>query len=107
MSIFCEEYGHDVIRTSDLGLSRAEDTELLRLAQEQNRIFITRDRDFGNLVFVHQLGAGVIYLRMLPENMADVHSELIRVWEEYSDTELAKAFVVVSPNGHRFRRISD
>jgi predicted nuclease of predicted toxin-antitoxin system len=103
----CIEYGHDLIRTSDLGLSRAEDIELLRLAQAQKRIFITRDRDFGNLVFVQQLGSGVIYLRMLPENIAEVHAELVRVWNMYSEDELANAFVVVGANGHRFRRISD
>ncbi len=31
--------------------SRATDSELLSIAQEQGRVFVTRDRDFGGLVF--------------------------------------------------------
>lgn len=39
--------GHDVISVAQLGLSQAEDAELLRVAHEQGRIFVTRDRHFG------------------------------------------------------------
>src|SRR5262245_21208309 len=46
--------------------SGAEDTELLRVAHEQGRVFVTRDRDFGGLVFVQGSGPGVVYLRILP-----------------------------------------
>lgn len=56
---FLLRLGHDVVQVAQLGLSRAQDEELLRVAQEQNRIFVTRDRDFGHLVFVKELGAGV------------------------------------------------
>jgi predicted nuclease of predicted toxin-antitoxin system len=57
--------GHDVVSAAQLGLAQAEDGELLRVAREQGRIFVTRDRDFGALVFVQGTGRGVIYLRML------------------------------------------
>lgn len=102
---FCEDYGHDIVSASDLGLARAGDADLLRIAQEQGRILLTRDRDFGNLVFIHRLGAGVLYLRMSPANLAEVHLELARVWQLYSGDELQKAFVVIGPSGHRFRNI--
>lgn len=102
---FLREIGHDVITASELGLSRAKDSELLKVAAERDRIFITRDRDYGNLVFVHGAGSGVIYLRMLSANMADVHGEMKKVLETYSETELAKSFVVVEQNRHRIRRI--
>jgi predicted nuclease of predicted toxin-antitoxin system len=49
---FLREQGYDVTTASELGLSRALDSELLKTAGEQGRIFVTRDRDFGNLVFV-------------------------------------------------------
>ena len=58
----------NVVSVSQLGLSRAPDTEVLSTAQSQGRILITRDRDYGNLVFVQSLGAGVIYLRILPND---------------------------------------
>lgn len=60
------ELGHDVIPVADIGLAQGGDEELLKTAQALGRIFVTRDRDFGNLVFVKALGAGVIYLRIAP-----------------------------------------
>ena len=102
---FLNEANLDVISVAQLGLSRAKDTEVLSTAQSQGRILITRDRDYGNLVFVQSLGAGVIYLRILPSNVSAVHTELMRVIEKYSAAELSNAFVVVEANGHRFRRI--
>jgi predicted nuclease of predicted toxin-antitoxin system len=102
---FLRNNSYDVVTASDLNLSRAKDSELLKLAGEQGQIFITRDRDYGNLVFVHGAGSGVIYLRMLPSNMADVHAELKRVLETYSESELATSFVVVEKHRHRIRRI--
>lgn len=102
---FLREQKYDVATASELGLSRANDIDLLRLAGEQGRIFITRDRDYGNLVFVQNAGSGVIYLRILPSEMNEVHNELKRVLGLYSDEELAKSFVVVEKNRHRIRRI--
>ena len=55
---FLLDLGHDVVPVAGIGLSRAQDQEILRVAQEQNRILVTRDRDFGHLVFVKELGAG-------------------------------------------------
>jgi predicted nuclease of predicted toxin-antitoxin system len=88
-----------------IGLSQAEDEEILHVAQEQDRILITRDRDFGNLVFVQALGAGVLYLRILPSTQNAVHAELERVLTAYTEEELTRAFVVVEAGGHRIRRL--
>ena len=97
--------GHDVVPVADMGLSRAQDQESLRVAREQNRILVTRDRDFGNLVFVRELGAGVVYLRILPSTQNAVHAELERVLSLHAEAELAQAFVVVEAGGHRIRRL--
>ena len=98
------ELGHDVTRAVEVGLSRASDEEILREAQRRGQLLVTRDRDFGNLVFVRGLGCGVLYLRMLPSTQSSVHQELKRILARYSEDELRKAFVVVEPGGHRFRR---
>ncbi len=102
---FLSRFDHDVVQVAQIGLSQADDTELLRVAQEQNRILVTRDRDFGNLVFVQALGAGVIYLRILPSTQQTIHSELEKVLTIYSEAELGRAFVVIEPRGHRIRRL--
>ncbi len=101
---FFADAGHEIILVAQINLSQASDEEILRTAQEQNRILVTRDRDYGNLVFVRAIGTGVIYLRILPTTVSVVHSELARILQIYSEEELAGAFVVVEPDGHRFRK---
>jgi predicted nuclease of predicted toxin-antitoxin system len=101
---FLIDAGHDVIIVAQIGLAQASDEEILRVAQSENRILVTRDRDYGNLVFVRAMGTGVIYLRVLPKAVNQVHNELAKVIENYSEVELKGAFVVVEPDGHRFRK---
>ena len=55
---FLAELGHDVVTASIAGLATAADSELLDRAQSEGRIFVTRDRDFGGLVFVKGCGPG-------------------------------------------------
>jgi predicted nuclease of predicted toxin-antitoxin system len=98
--------GHDVVQVKQIGLAEAEDDELLQVAEELGRIFVTRDRDFGGLVFVNRLGSGVLYLRMLPWTVNSVHKELERVLKAYSESALKNAFVVIEADGHRFRRLT-
>ena len=103
---FLRELGHDVVSVAEIGCSQATDSGLLGIAQERERIFVTRDRDFGRLVFVSGLGAGVIYLRILPSTLCVGHKELEAVLMSYSEDELKRAFIVVEPGRHRFRRLS-
>jgi len=98
---------HNIITAAELGLSQAKDEELLRIAREQDRILVTRDRDFGNLVFVKAAGTGVIYLRIQFSTQEQVHTELQRVLNTYTEAELRKAFVVVELKGHRFRHVPE
>jgi predicted nuclease of predicted toxin-antitoxin system len=102
---FLRGLGHDVVSAAQLGLPQAEDAELLRIAHVQERIFVTRDRDFGALVFVQGSGPGVIYLRSLPSTQNAVHAELERVLTLYGEKELHASFVVVEPGRHRIRRL--
>ena len=103
---FLKELGYDVALASQIGVSPTEDSSLLKIAKEQRRIFMTRDRDFGRLVFVESLSTGVIYLRMLPSTQYAVHQELKGIFNSYSEDELKNAFIVVEPGRHRFRRLS-
>jgi len=96
---------HDVLAAAEIGLARAADTTLLARAAQERRIFVTRDKDFGGLVFVEHLGRGVILLRVSPLTLRAAHEELKRVLETHTEAELADAFVVVEPGVHRFRKL--
>ena len=99
------ELGHDVLTAAALGMSTATDTEHLRAAHESGRIFVTRDRDFGGLVFAIGQTNGVLYLRTLPSTLDAVHTELERVLRLYTESQLADLFMVVEPARHRVRRL--
>ena len=101
------ELGHEVVTASEAAGAPSDDEALLRLAHEQQLIFVTRDRDFGALVFLRRLAAGVIYPRMLPSTRNAVHQQLRVLLDSYSEGDLRNSFVVVEPGRHRFRRSAE
>ena len=102
---FLHDLGHDVVTASEIGRSRATDSELLSIAHQGARIFVTRDRDFGGLVVLQGMGVGVIYLRILLSTILAVHRELESVLSSHTEDELRNAFVVIEPGRHRFRKL--
>ena len=100
------EWGHDVTTAKQLNMQKASDRVLLKKAKETDRIFITRDKDFGALVFLEgELSKGVILLRMNPVTVEPVHSQLKRLLKEYSESELHGLFCVVEKNRYRIRQL--
>ena len=102
---FLRSLGHEVVTAYELGLAQADDSQLLAIAQQQERIMVTRDRDYGGLVFVANCGNAVIYLRVTPATITAVHDEFARVLRDYTEAVLRRAFVVVKPGRHRIRKL--
>ena len=48
------DLGHDVLSASEVD-PRASDDVLLALAMQEERVLVTEDKDFGELVFVRRL----------------------------------------------------
>jgi predicted nuclease of predicted toxin-antitoxin system len=104
---FLQSLGHEVLTAHEAGLSQADDTVLLEEAKRQARIMVTRDRDYGGLVFLRRQANAVIYLRMTPATVTPVHDELARILTAYSEADLMHSFVVVEPGRHRLRHLRD
>ena len=104
---FLKNNGHDVVTASEIGHASSSDSTLLKIAQKKHRIFITRDKDFGVLVFTRKIKTGVILLRISPSTINSCHKELDTVLKEHSFDELINEFIVVEPGRHRLRKISD
>ena len=103
-----KEWGHDVVTARKIGMQRAEDEDLLKKAKECSRLFVTRDKDFGMLVFFKkEISTGVVFLRMTPVTVEAVHRELNRLLEKHTEEELAHLFCVVEPHRHRIRQLPD
>ena len=79
---------------------------MLQYAFDNNRILLTRDKDFGALVFVtHRRSSGVILLRLEPGTVEVVHQELEKFLSLHKEMDLTDRFVVVEPSRHRIRTI--
>mgnify|MGYP003444852281 FL=1 len=103
---FLRQHGHDVVNAKELGLNKASDKELLEKAKIMDRLFITRDKDFGMLFFLKkELCSGVIYLKITPSTINEVHDELQKILEKYTEKDLETAFCVVEPHRYRIRRV--
>ncbi len=74
------EAGHDVLRMA-LHNAAAEDPEILALAVDEQRILVTCDRDFSELVFARKsaLPPGVIFLRFRARDVAMAVEKLMSV----------------------------
>lgn len=69
--------GHDVLWATEI-LQGVDDDMLLQIAQQQERLLLTADLDFGELVFRERLTShGVVLLRMedltVQERLARLH----------------------------------
>lgn len=61
---FLRENGDDVLDVKEEKMSGVPDEKLSRHAEEENRVIVTHDRDFGRLLIAQgTLSVGVIYLR--------------------------------------------
>ncbi|MDD5204298.1 MAG: DUF5615 family PIN-like protein [Desulfobacterales bacterium] len=99
-------WGHEVVTAREISLSDASDRELLAKAAEDNRLLITRDSDFGALVFLGKAAHnGVILLRIAPETTIEVHQELRVLLDKHREDHLRRCFTTVEPGRHRIRQI--
>jgi len=97
---------HEVLTAREAGRSRAADAELLSFARAEQRLLITRDKDFGGLVFLQLREAGgVIFMRISPATAEEVHEQLRALLGGHSEAELSSAFCVVEPHRYRIRRL--
>lgn len=44
-------WGHDAITVKEISMQKASDQKLLHAARETNRLLLTRDKDFGEIIF--------------------------------------------------------
>jgi len=78
------------------------DDDVLAKAHAENRILITNDKDFGEMVFRERARHhGVIFLRLQDERMASKADALRKVLSSYAN-QLPDAFVVVTETQVRF-----
>ncbi len=92
---------HDILAVAD-EMPQAEDPVILARAVAEDRVLITNDKDFGDLVFRSgQAHAGVLLLRLRDEMPANRVGVVRAVLERWAD-RLPGRFAVATENEVRF-----
>ncbi len=97
--------GHDVVWVSS-DFPSIKDEAVMLFASMENRIILTFDRDYGELIFKRNMKAplGVIYLR-LGDNSPDELAKILLDYLSMSPSIFEGNFRVITRDGLRQRRI--
>ena len=100
--------GHEVVQAGDVGLSRADDAEILQQAVSQGRVLVTLDGHFGNwavLPLTHH--CGVIRLRVHPTTSENVLRLLQPFLAGKNEDQFENQLVIVSASRVRWIRTAE
>ena len=106
MAAWLTEQGHDAVHAVDLGLAEAGDREVLDRAVQEERIVVTADTDFPQLLALsRERTPGVILLRGGEHSAADMVDLLRQVLDAASADDLSVCICVVDRHRIRYRRL--
>jgi predicted nuclease of predicted toxin-antitoxin system len=98
------ESGYDAIYVGDV-IPGSSDEDVLKLAESEERILITNDKDFGELVYrLNKPSSGVILLR-LKKDTPKTRIEYVFSLLDNMVESLKGKFVVLTEMGYRIRKI--
>jgi len=94
--------GHDVVYVAELSPGIPDDV-VLELANADERVLMTADKDFGELVFrLHRTAFGVLLVRLTGLPSSSKAHTVAQAIGEHGD-EMTAAFTVLSPGLIRIR----
>ncbi|MEM6614606.1 MAG: DUF5615 family PIN-like protein [Cyanobacteria bacterium P01_C01_bin.72] len=100
------QLGHDVVHLRDRGLQKLPDDEILALALVEQRIILTIDLDFAQLLAISkQTLPSVILFRLGNENYDEINQRLTEVLHNCSQDLETGAIVSVNNETFRVRKL--
>src|SRR3984893_10100090 len=94
--------GHDVVYMSDVA-PRATDAEVMRRAYRENRVLLTEDKDFGDLVFRQARPVpGIVLLRIDSARRSHKGARVLAAIDRFGDSLLGR-YTVIEDARFRFR----
>ena len=94
---------HDVLSALEKNPS-ATDEDILALAFEEQRVLVTEDKDFGELVFVRRLPHPCI-IRFVDMPVIEKVAAMRELIEHYAEAMQEGALIVVTQNRVRVRHV--
>ena len=98
--------GHEVVHLREEGLMRMEDPDIVRKARAEDRIIITFDLDFGEILALSRSASpSVVLLRVRNATPEAITPRLSQVIQQCEDELKEGVFVTVEDLGYRLRRL--
>jgi len=103
---FLQKKGFDAKGVYGLRIHGASDDEIMQLARQDERVFITFDKHFSNIL-LYPLGShcGIIRIRIHPPLLSDILRILDQFLQKFDLTTIRGTLVVLEREGFRVRRI--
>ncbi len=96
------KYDVEYVAESSSGIT---DEEVIRIANNESRILITNDKDFGELIFRQgKITQGILLIRAVNEESSNKLRLLKEVLKK-AKNKLEGSFIVVNETGIRIRKI--
>jgi predicted nuclease of predicted toxin-antitoxin system len=100
----CRDLGYDVLEVKREGLQGEEDEPLLALAVSQERVVLSFDKDFGNLIrFPLATHCGVIVIDLHDQRPSRVNERLRDVLPGLAEADLRQKLVIIRDGDVRIR----
>lgn len=101
-----QSQNHDVVHLRDRGLQRLPNGEIFRLANQERRVVLTFDLDFGEIVAASRGNAvSVVLFRLQNTRSEFVIARLKTVLPQASPDLAQGAIVVIEESRHRVRKL--
>jgi predicted nuclease of predicted toxin-antitoxin system len=105
-SVLLSNNGIDTIHVGDIGLSAAEDIDIIQKAKEEGRIVVTLDADFHSILALNNASSPSVIRIRIERLRAKALTELILNVINECQPELQQgAAVTVEPRKIRIRRL--
>jgi predicted nuclease of predicted toxin-antitoxin system len=88
--------GHDVVAVAELS-RRAEDVAVINMAIKEERILLTEDKDFGQLVYADKRAMGGILLLRFPAKARSSLAKAVLDLVKRRGEKLIGRFIVIQP----------
>lgn len=98
------DLGHDVKSIQELNLQGTKNGDIYRLTQTEDRILVTLDLDFANILnYPTKAHPGIIVLRVRIQNPPSIVDALRRFLKQVSPDQLRENLTIVDESRYRIR----